>query len=118
MALRGVVVDAGHGGDDPGAVGNNIIEKDLTLKAATYINDRLNSLGIPSKLIRNKDETVSPTERTKRILNAFGDNSDVVVLSNHINAGGGDGAETIYALRNSDALAKSILEEICRVTVE
>ena len=112
MALRGVVVDAGHGGDDPGAVGNNIIEKELTLKAATYINNRLNELGIPSKLVRDKDETVAPSERTKRILNAFGDNSDVLVLSNHINAGGGDGAETIYALRNSDALAKSILEEI------
>ena len=112
MALRGVVVDAGHGGDDPGAVGNNIIEKDLTLKAAKYINERLNNLGIPAKLVRDKDETVSPTERTKRILNAFGDNSDVLVLSNHINAGGGDGAETIYALRNNDQLAKSILEEI------
>lgn len=112
MALRGVVVDAGHGGDDPGAVGNNIIEKDLTLKAATYIDKRLNELGIPSKLVRDKDETVSPTERTKRILNAFGNNSDVLVLSNHINAGGGDGAETIYALRNNDKLAKSILEEI------
>ena len=27
-----IVIDAGHGGDDPGASGNGIIEKDLTLK--------------------------------------------------------------------------------------
>ena len=31
MALKGVVVDAGHGGSDPGASGNGIIEKDLIL---------------------------------------------------------------------------------------
>ena len=29
--IRGVVIDAGHGGDDPGASGNGIIEKDYTL---------------------------------------------------------------------------------------
>ena len=30
----GVVVDAGHGGEDPGALGNGLKEKDLTLQAA------------------------------------------------------------------------------------
>lgn len=110
--IRGIVVDAGHGGEDPGAVGNGLIEKDLTLQAARYMYDRFNQLGIPVKLVRETDETVTPSERVKRIKNAFGDYSDVIVLSNHINAGGGDGAETIYALRNNDNLAKSILESI------
>lgn len=111
-ATKGVVIDAGHGGDDPGAVGNGIIEKNLNLEASEYMYNRLKELGIPVKIIRSTDETLSSTDRTKRILNAFGNSSDVIVISNHINAGGGDGAETIYALRNSDALAKSILEEI------
>ena len=39
--LKGIVIDAGHGGNDSGAVGNGIIEKDLTLKIATYIANRL-----------------------------------------------------------------------------
>jgi LysM repeat protein len=39
---------------------------------------------------------------------------DVIVISNHINAGGGDGAEIVYALRNSDALSKIILEEMAK----
>ena len=110
--IRGVVVDAGHGGEDPGAVANGLLEKDLNLKAATYIYDRLRELGIPAKMTRTTDETLDKTERVNRILNAFGNNSDVLVLSNHINAGGGDGAEVVYALRNNDTLAKNVLEAI------
>ena len=33
-----------------------------------------------------------------------------MVISNHLNAGGGSGSEVIYALRNNDGLAKNILE--------
>ena len=80
-----------HGGDDPGAIGNGIVEKDLTLEISKYMYDRLKSLGIPVYITRNTDETLSPTDRVNRILNAFGNNKDVIVVSNHINAGGGDG---------------------------
>ena len=41
-------------------------------------------------MVRTDDETVEPTERVNRVLNAYGDGSDVIVISNHINAGGGD----------------------------
>lgn len=51
----GVIVDAGHGGEDPGAVSGNLKEKDLTLKAALYMYDRLNDLGINAKLTREAD---------------------------------------------------------------
>ena len=33
----GVVVDAGHGGSDPGAISGNLKEKDFTLEAALYM---------------------------------------------------------------------------------
>ena len=39
-------------------------------------------------MTRTTDETLSPTERVNRVLNAFGNDSDVLVISNHINAGG------------------------------
>ena len=110
--IRGVVIDAGHGGDDPGASGNGIIEKDYTLNISKYMNDRFKDLGIPTYMTRTTDETLSHNERVKRILNAFGNRDDVIVISNHINAGGGDGAEVIYALRNNDTLAKGVLESI------
>lgn len=86
-----IVIDAGHGGTDSGAVGNGIIEKDYNLMISKYIFNRLKELGADVYITRDSDETISPTERVNRVKNAFGDSSDVVVISNHINAGGGDG---------------------------
>lgn len=86
----GVVIDAGHGGGDPGAVANNLKEKDLNLEAAKYMYERLNELGIPATIVRDTDETLDRTERVRRIMNAYGNDPNVILISNHINAGGGD----------------------------
>ena len=83
-----VVIDAGHGGVDSGAVGNGIIEKDLTLKISQYMADRLNQLGIENSLTRNSDITLDATQRPRRVQSFYGNGSDVIVVSNHINAGG------------------------------
>lgn len=107
-----IVIDAGHGGTDSGAVGNGIVEKDLTLLISKYMENRFRELGIPVTMTRETDETVNPSTRVNRILEAYGDKPGVIVISNHINAGGGDGAEVIYALRNNGRLANLILEEI------
>lgn len=85
-----IVIDAGHGGDDPGSSGNGIIEKDLNLAISNYMYNRFKELGIPVATTRTSDITLTPTERTEKILNQFGNSSDVIVISNHINAGGGD----------------------------
>lgn len=112
MALKGIVIDAGHGGSDPGAVSDEITEKDYTLLISKYMYERFKELGVPVKLTRDTDISLSPSERTKKVQSFFGDGKDVIVISNHLNAGGGDGAETIYALRNDSTLAKKILDAI------
>lgn len=56
---------------------------------------RFEELGIPVKLTRDSDETLPRQERIDRILNAFGNRDDVILISNHINAVGGDGAEVV-----------------------
>ncbi len=111
-SIRGIVIDAGHGGEDPGAVGNDIVEKDYTLKISKYMYDKFKELGIPVVMTRDTDITLTPKERVKRVKNAFGNYKDVIVISNHINAGGGDGAEVIYALRNDSTLSNKILSKL------
>ena len=86
----GVVIDAGHGGVDSGARGENTFEKDYTLLISKYMFDRFNELGVPVYLTRASDETLEPSERVNKILSFFGNNPNVVVISNHLNAGGGD----------------------------
>ena len=111
-AVRKVIIDPGHGGTDAGATGNNLLEKDYNLLISKYMYDRFKELGIPVAITRDSDTTLSPTDRVNTILNKFGNSSDVILISNHVNSGGGEGAEVIYALRNRDTLAKRILENI------
>lgn len=85
-----IVLDSGHGGNDPGTIANGITEKDLTLKISKYMHERLNELGIENSMTRTNDETLSPNNRPKRIQSFYGKGNDVIVVSNHINAGGGD----------------------------
>ena len=107
-----VVIDAGHGGNDPGTSGNGLKEKDYTLLISQYMAERLKDLGYNVYLTREEDISLIPNERVNRIINAFGNNSDVLVISNHLNAGGAEGAEVIYALRNTDELSNKILNNL------
>jgi N-acetylmuramoyl-L-alanine amidase len=78
-----VVIDAGHGGKDPGAVGNNLKEKDLTLTIAGLTCDILESVyKINTLQTRPKDQFVSLNNRTS-VANAAQANC---LVSIHINA--------------------------------
>ena len=113
--MKKIIIDAGHGGVDSGAVANGLKEKDLTLKIAKYIKRRLDELGIESSLTREDDSTLNPNDRVNKILDIYGNGDDVILLSNHINAGGGSGSEVIYALRNDSTLSNDILDELVKV---
>ncbi|WP_217562813.1 N-acetylmuramoyl-L-alanine amidase [Paenibacillus sp. GbtcB18] len=89
------VIDPGHGGSDPGAVGNGMREKDLTLKIAqrigAYIGDRAEV-----RYVRTTDKDLS-TNKAKDLSAraAFANNLNAdYYLSIHINAGGGTGFES------------------------
>ena len=82
MALKGIVIDPGHGGSDPGAVSNGIKEKDYNLLISKYMYNRFKELGVPVSITRKEDTTLSPSDRTKKIKSFYGDSKDVIVVSN------------------------------------
>lgn len=110
--IVGIIVDAGHGGMDSGAVGNGLFEKDLNLQAALYIYKRLQELGIPAKLTRDDDSYLPKDERIKKVKELYNNSPNTILISNHINAGGAEGAEVVYSLKNNDTLANLILNKI------
>lgn len=85
----GVVIDPGHGGVDSGAVGKDMLEKEYNLLISRYMYDRLRELGVPVYLTRDSDTTLNPGDRVRKVLSFFGNDPNVVVVSNHLNAGGG-----------------------------
>ncbi|WNF07286.1 glucosaminidase domain-containing protein [Brevibacillus borstelensis] len=103
-----LIIDAGHGGSDPGAVGNGLREKDLTLQISNYQYARFQALGVPVTLTRTSDVTLTPDQRTKVVR----DSGAKYCLSNHINAGGGNGVEAIYSIFSSDKLAKTLAQAV------
>ncbi len=50
--------------------------------------DRFKALGVPVKMTRTSDVDLEPNDRPGVVLDKFGNGKDVVVISNHINAGG------------------------------
>ena len=89
-ATKKVVIDAGHGGSDPGTIANGITEKDYNIKISDYIHKRLDDLGIENSMTRTGDTTLDSNARPKKIQSFYGKGGDVLVVSNHINAGGQD----------------------------
>ena len=106
-----IVIDPSKGGRESGVTGNGIVEKDYNLLISEYIFNRLKSLGADVKIIRTTDEYISEDDRANKILNAYGNNSKVVALSNML-GNTGSGAEIIYALRNNSNLASALTENL------
>lgn len=60
-----VIIDPGHGGDDPGAVYNGRNEKDDNLRIALLVKDKLDDMGISAELTRKSDKFISLEKRCK-----------------------------------------------------
>src|SRR5690606_4533602 len=90
--VRRIVVDAGHGGSDPGAIGHGRLrEKDVTLRLARALRRELLARGFEVVMTRDDDRALSLLERTARAEGAGGD----VFVSLHANAARNPRAEGI-----------------------
>jgi len=61
-----IVIDAGHGAEDPGTNYNKIYEKDINLNIALYLEKELGSLGAEVLLTRDGDYDLSKPDATYR----------------------------------------------------
>ena len=103
-----ICIDPGHGGADSGAVGNGLLEKDINLDISLRQKALFEKLGHTVLMTRVDDSTVSLESRTS-LANS---NSVDVFLCNHINAGGGQGAEVWYSIYGGKG--KELAEKIVK----
>jgi N-acetylmuramoyl-L-alanine amidase len=66
-----IMIDAAHGGSEPGAVLNAAMpEKDVTLAIARRLRQELAARGIPALLVRDNDATISTDQRAQIVNSA------------------------------------------------
>jgi N-acetylmuramoyl-L-alanine amidase len=127
-----IVVDAGHGGFDPGAIGpGKNVEKDITLAISTKLSALLSQSGALVINIRDKDEDLagdnfagSLLERKRKDLAArvakAEENKADIFISIHTNADVSPrwtGAQTFYSAKSEKAkyIAIAIQDELTRI---
>lgn len=108
-----IVLDPGHGGEDSGATGNGLTEKEINLTLAKLVQAELAAYQTAVLLTRDGDINVGLSARAelanKQHANFF--------LSLHVNAGGGSGFESYIhprATAETENLRKIIHQGIAR----
>lgn len=118
QGFQTVVVDAGHGGHDSGAVSRHTgqREKDLTLDLAKRVCVHLKQAGFHPVLMRGDDRFVDLDDRVTRA-NRY---SDAVLVSLHFNSGPSHmrGPETYYWRVDSHGLAVRLQQAMDSVSPE
>ena len=111
---RKVIVSAGHGGTDSGAVGNGYIERDLTIELRDLIVAELSSLGVKADTDPNQNAL---KETLSWLRGRFG--SKDVLLDVHWNGGpaAAKGSEVIVPDVSSDN-EKKLAEALLKVLVD
>ena len=111
-----IVLDAGHGGKDPGANIDDSIEKEITLEIAMMTQEILENTGYKVAMTRTDDTFVELTERP-----VFANKKkSQVFVSIHCNSsedGSGKGIETYYTEQEGTS-SESLANEIQNAVIE
>lgn len=107
-----LLLDAGHGGKDPGTSGNGMQEKNLTLTIAQKIEQELQGSGI--KVYMTRDSDVYPENSTRA--QTANDIADLMV-SIHINSGPetANGTESLYQVHANDSSSRLTSKQLAEI---
>lgn len=115
---RLIVVDPGHGGRDPGAVGTKITEKEIVLNASLMLQHELERRGFEVYMTRSTDEYVNLSERA-HIANAMKADLFVSIHANAHTTSSPNGIEVLYgneSMSSDLGLATLMQRELIRAT--
>lgn len=110
-SVKRIVIDAGHGGKDPGAVANGLEEKEIIFDVSLRVQKLLEEAGYQVLMTRTDDTFI---ELTDRVEFANKHNADVFV-SIHANAAtnnSANGTETFWNTTHSGVESKKLAESI------
>jgi N-acetylmuramoyl-L-alanine amidase len=118
MAIK-ILIDPGHGGNEPGASANGYTEKNLTLQESIFLKDELRRCGFDVLMTRQSDTFVSLDDRGQMAVK----NNCTCFVSIHFNSMGvgsankGKGFEAIYSIGNESAkwIALCVMKEASKL---
>ncbi len=104
LKIKTIVIDAGHGGRDPGAVGNGIYEKDLVLDLAKKVYNLLKKDKSLNVYLTRDDDTFLPLEERTAIANKYKADLFVSIHANSAKNKSAFGMETyVFNVTNDKA---------------
>lgn len=105
-----VVIDAGHGGDDPGKIGiNDVLEKEINLQIAKEIKKYLEEAGVTVIMTRENDNSLSSskTEDLQRRVEIIDKSKAEIAVSIHQNSFSSEteqGAQVFYYSESEEGI--------------
>ncbi|QXE01423.1 N-acetylmuramoyl-L-alanine amidase [Terribacillus sp. DMT04] len=107
--IRKIIIDPGHGGKDPGAIGNDTEEKSVALSISKRLQNQLLHNGFDVKMTRSEDIFIPLADRAS-ISNNWGADIFVSVHANSATTSAAQGLESYYygSSNSGKQLASSI----------
>ncbi len=106
--IRKIVIDPGHGGNDPGAIGRTgLKEKDLVLDIGKRVKEQLTENGVDVVMTRDRDRFI-PLEKRSQIANESDADFFVSIHANSARLKGARGFEVYYLSTAVDDNARAV----------
>ena len=109
--VKKIFIDAGHGGSDPGALGNGLKEKDIVLSISQKLTRLFNSKGIQVSNSRHDDVSVGLSERAD-MANRWGADLFISIHANALDGSGSAYGTECYTHPGSSAENKRLALDI------
>lgn len=112
LSVKTIIIDAGHGGEDPGAVGKlGVKEKDITLDIARTLKTRLEAAGSYRVLLSRQDDTSMSLKARTILANTSGADLFLSIHVNFVASPTLDIVETFYFGPSKSSLSMQLAEK-------